>query len=236
MLGSGAWMKISDITKRFGKFCLDWQRCDSFETGIYGIIGSNGCGKTTLMKIMAGLVKPDSGIIDYEGLTPRDITMLFRKPYLMHDTVYSNLVYPLKLRGIKPDQRQVDFYLQMAGLEDAKKQYAPSLSGGQQQKLAFVRAMIFSPKLVLIDEALSNMDIESAAQFQKYILDAQKKSPAIWVIISHQLPAIRQLCDYVFFLHDGKPEAWGSAEEILLSPQSPNLQKYLQYQIIAKKT
>ena len=222
-------MRISNITKRFGGFKLDWQRTDGFQTGIYGIIGSNGCGKTTLMKIMAGLIKPDSGQVDFGSLTPRDITMLFRKPYLMHETVYRNLVYPLKIRGIKPDKQQVDLYLKMAGLEDAKKQYAPSLSGGQQQKLAFVRAMIFSPKLILIDEAFSNMDIESVTLFQEYVLDAQQKSPAIWVIISHQLPAIKQLCDYVYFMHDGKPEAWGSPEEILLNPSSPSLQKYLQY-------
>ena len=227
-------MKISNITKRLDKFYLNWQRTDSFEPGIYGIIGSNGCGKTTLMKIMAGLIKPDGGFVDYNGLTPRDVTMLFRKPYLMHDTVYRNLVYPLKIRNIKPDEQQVDFYLKMAGLEDAKKQYAPSLSGGQQQKLAFVRAMIFSPKLILVDEAFSNMDIESVSQFQDFILETQKQSPAIWVIISHQLSAIMQLSDYVYFMHDGRPEAWGSAEEILLNPTSPNLQKFLQYQVIAK--
>ena len=225
-------MKISNITKRFDKFKLDWQRTDSFETGIYGIIGSNGCGKTTLMKVMAGLIKPDDGYIDYGSLTPRDITMLFRKPYLMHESVYRNLVYPLKIRGIKPDKQQVDFYLQMAGLEDAKNQYAPSLSGGQQQKLAFVRAMIFSPKLILVDEAFSNMDIESIVQFQEYILEAQQKSPAIWVIISHQLSAIRQLCDYVYFMHNGKPEVWGSPKEILHSASSQNLLKYLRYQAI----
>ena len=225
-------MKISNITKRYDKFLLDWQTTDSFEAGIFGIIGSNGCGKTTLMKIMAGLVKPDGGQIDYEGLTQRDITMLFRKPYLMHDTVYRNLVYPLKIRKIKPDKQQVDFYLQMAGLEDMQNQYAPSLSGGQQQKLAFVRAMIFSPKLILIDEAFSNMDIESIVRFQDYILDTQKKSPAIWIITSHQLPSIKQLCDYVFFMHDGKPEAQGKPEQVLLNPASPNLIRFLQYQTI----
>ena len=225
-------MRISEVTKQYGSFVLDWQRTDCFEPGIYGIIGPNGCGKTTLMKLMAGLSKPDSGKIDFGNLAPRDITMLFRKPYLMQDTVYHNLVYPLKIRNIKPDKHKVDFYLQMAGLEDAKKKYAPSLSGGQQQKLAFVRAMIFSPKLILIDEAFTNMDIESTILFQEYILETQRKTPAIWIVISHQLSAIRQLCDYVYFMYDGKPEAWGSLEEILQNQASPNLKKFLQYAVV----
>ena len=222
-------MKISNVTKKFDRFSLDWQGTDSFESKIYGIIGPNGCGKTTFMKIIAGLAEADSGHIDYEGLTRRDITMIFRKPYLIHDTVYNNLVYPLKLRKIKPDEEQVENYLHMAGLLAMKSQYAPSLSSGEQQKLSFIRALIFSPKLILIDEAFSNMDIESVALFENYILKIQKERPVTWIIISHQLSNIKQLCDYVFFMHGGLAEERGTPEEILGSPKNPNLLKYLRY-------
>ena len=222
-------MKISNIKKKFDRFSLHIDQLETQEGKIHGIIGPNGCGKTTAMKIMAGLLNPDSGKVDYENLSPRDITMVFRKPYLLHDTVMRNLIYPLKIRNIKPNNEQVEHYLEIAGLQDYRNQYAPGLSSGEQQKLSLVRAMIFSPKLIFIDEAFSNMDIESLAFFENYILNMQKIKPTTWVIISHQLSSIKRLCDYVYFMYGGKIEAHGKPKEILQYPESVNLRRYLQH-------
>ena len=199
---------------------------------VYGLIGPNGCGKTTLLKLMAGLMAPDSGVIDREGLTARDITYAPKKAYFMRDTVYRNLVYPLSLRGIKPGGAGPEHYLELAGLKDRQKQYAPSLSAGEQQKLSLSRAMIFSPKLLLIDEAFSSLDIESAARYESAISERQARTPATYVICSHQLSLIQRLCGYVFFMWDGRIEAEGTAGEILLRPESRNLRYYLQYESI----
>jgi len=222
-------MKIYDLKKTYDKFSLHIESLELPPGKIYGFIGSNGCGKTTAVKIMAGLIKPDSGEIDYEGLTPSDITMVMRKPYLLHDTVLRNLIYPLKIRKIKPDPVKVDHYLEITGLQDLRNENALSLSGGEQQKLALVRAMIFSPKLIFIDEAFSNMDIESTAFFEKYILENQQKNPIIWVVISHQLSNIKHLCDFTFFMHNGDVKASGPTEELLTTPQNEDLIRYLQY-------
>ena len=222
-------MKISDVTVSFERFTLHVDELSLRSGEVYGIIGPNGCGKTTLMRILAGLQKPDTGRIDYEGLTPRDITMVFRKPYLLHDTVLRNLVYPLTIRGIKPDAGLVERYLEIAGLQNRRDEYAPALSSGEQQKLALVRAMIFSPKLTLIDEAFSNLDMESAAAFERLILERQRQEPVIHVICAHQLSHIQRLCGYVFFMHGGRVEAHGPVDEIFNRPQNPYLRKYLQY-------
>jgi len=222
-------MKISNIKKKFDKFSLHVKQLETLEGKIHGIIGPNGCGKTTTMKIMAGLINPDSGEIDYGDLSPRDMTMVFRKPYLLHDTVMRNLVYPLKIRKITPDREQVEHYLEIAGLQNYRDQYAPGLSSGEQQKLSLIRAMIFSPKLIFVDEAFSNMDIESLAFFENYILNMQKENPITWVIISHQLSNIKRLCDYVYFMHGGKIEAHGKPSEILQDPENENLRRYLQH-------
>ena len=224
-------MKISNLTKKFDKFALNWDEATHFEKKIYGIIGPNGCGKTTLMKILAGLVSPDGGNIDYGGLLPQDVTMVFRKPYMIHDTVYKNLIYPLSLRKIEPDEKLVEDLLEMAGLTEMRKQYALSLSSGEQQKLSFIRAMIFQPKLILIDEAFSNMDIESVARFESHILEAQKAAPSTWIVISHQLSNISRMCDYVYFMHGGKLEAHGETAEILSRNENPNLKRYLNNEI-----
>jgi len=222
-------MKISNLRKSFDRLSLYVEKLDTIEGKIHGIIGPNGCGKTTVMKLMAGLIEPDSGHIDHENLSPRDITMIFRKPYLLHDTVIRNLVYPLTIRKIKPDNALVEHYLKIANLHDHRDQYAPGLSGGEQQKLSLIRALIFSPKLIFVDEGFSNMDIESVAFFEDYILNMQKTKPVTWVIISHQLSNIKRLCDYVYFMHDGKIEAYGKPDEILHNPENANLKRYLQY-------
>jgi len=222
-------MKISNVKKNYEKFSLFIKDLDMPEGKIYGIIGPNGCGKTTAMKLMAGVTKPDSGFIDYEGLTQRDITMVLRKPYILHDTVIRNLVYPLKLRGIKPDAGIVDHYLEITGLQNYRDEYALTLSGGEQQKLALVRALIFSPKMIFVDEAFSNMDIESVAFFENYILEMQKEKKKTWVIISHQLSNIRHLCEHVFFMFSGEVNASGPTDELLSSPNNENLRQYLQH-------
>jgi len=222
-------MKIFNVKKRFEKFSLHIDDLDIPEGKIYGIIGPNGCGKTTAMKLMAGVTPPDSGYIDHKGLTPRDITMVLRKPYLLHDTVTRNLIYPLKIRNIKPDKEKIEHYLEIAGLQNYRNEYALGLSGGEQQKLSLIRALIFSPKLIFIDEAFSNMDIESVAFFENYILEVQKNTPVTWVIISHQLSNIKRLCEYVFFMCDGDIKASGDTNTLLSSPENVDLKRYLQY-------
>ena len=135
-------MKITDLTKNYPGFALRIERMSLAQGRIYGLIGPNGSGKTTAMKLMAGLLDKDGGNIDNEGLTQRDITMAPRRPYFLRDTVYNNLIYPLSLRGVNPDQARAEYYLELASLKDKRKHYAPGLSGGEQQKLSVIRALI----------------------------------------------------------------------------------------------
>lgn len=221
-------MKITNLQKSFEGFSLGIDEMTLTQSRIYGLIGANGCGKTTLIKLLAGVLPPDGGVIDYGDLTARDITMIARKPYMLRDSVYENLVYPLKLRGIKPDNETVGHYLELAGLTDKRKQYAPSLSGGQQQKLAIIRALIFSPRLIFIDEGMSGLDLESLFRFEETILRRQERDPATWLIASHSLSHIGRLCEQVFFMDGGKLAAGGDTEEILLRPQNAALTRYLQ--------
>ena len=222
-------MKIFDLVKTYDEFNLKIDKLDIGHGKIHGLIGPNGCGKSTLLKLMAGLLKPDLGNINYLGLTNRDITMIPRKPYFLHDTVYKNLIYPLKLRKINPDSSVIEFFLELAGLISKKNQYAPSLSGGEQQKLALVRAFIFKPKLILLDEAFSNLDIKSTSVFEEYILKRHQQEASTYVIISHQLSQIKRLCNSVVFMDEGKVEVSGSVEEVLEKAENESLKKYINF-------
>ena len=222
-------MKISNLQKSFGRFSLHIQDVELHSGQIYGLIGANGCGKSTTIKLLAGLIKPDTGAIDYEELDPRGITLVPQKPYMMRDTVMANLTYPLKIRKIKPDKALLDHFLELAGLQDLQQAYAPGLSSGESQKLALIRAMVFSPKLIFVDETFSNMDMESQARFEKYVLETQNISPVTWVIISHQLSTIKRMCRYTFFMENGEIKEEGETDVILSTPKTPSLEIYLNF-------
>jgi ABC-type multidrug transport system ATPase subunit len=219
-------MILSGVEKKLGDFSLRIEKLAITEPGIYGIIGPNGSGKSTLAKLMAGLLDPDSGDID-TGLGNRDITFLFRKPYMMNETVYNSLVYPLKLRNIKPDKDLAAGYLEKMDFSRREKQKARSLSDGEQQKLALLRALIFRPRLIIADEAMTALDIDSLDLFENMILEQQQKDPIIWIIISHQMSHIRRLADYIFFMYQGRIETEGPADELLSRPAGQRLRQYL---------
>jgi ABC-type multidrug transport system ATPase subunit len=220
-------MTLTGLEKKLGDFSLSIEKLVVPGPGIYGLVGPNGCGKTTLAKLMAGLMTPDSGSIDTGALGPRDITLLSRKPYMMDDTVYNNLVYPLRLRKMVPDAKLIDEYLEQMGFSERRKQRARLLSSGEQQKLAFLRALIFKPRIIIADEAMTALDIDSLDLFEKTVLDEQKKDPIIWIIISHQMSHVRRLVNYLFFLYQGRVESRGNMEEMLSRPVNGRLKQYL---------
>lgn len=205
-------MRMTDLDKTIGKFHL---KVDEFHTEpgkIHGIVGPNGCGKTVFLKIAAGILAPDKGSIDYEGLTKQDITMLFQRPYLMQTTVYRNLIYPLQLRKQRPDEKEIDRLLLRAGLLEQKTQYARSLSSGERQKLSFLRALVFHPKLILVDETLSNLDAGSEEIFLGMIEEIQKECPVTWLVVNHQMDHIHKLCDKIYYMEKGRFVRDGIAE------------------------
>jgi len=220
-------MLLTGVEKKTGGFSLCINKLEISKPGVYGLIGPNGSGKSTLAKIMAGLLEPDRGTIDSEGLKPRDITFLGRKPYMTDDTVYNNLVYPLKLRNIKPDTELICTYLDMMKFSHRGKQKAKSLSSGEQQKLAFLRAIIFRPKFIITDEAMTAMDIDSLDIFEKTILEEQKKENSVWIIISHQMSHIRRICDYILFMYDGKMETQVSTRDFFAKGDNHHIKQYL---------
>lgn len=197
-------MRITDLEKTAGDFTLRIDRMELEPGKVHGLVGHNGSGKTILLKCIMGILMPDRGTIDYEGLTPQDITLMSQRPYLLHASVYDNLVYPLKVRGQRPDEKEMDRLLERVGLLAQKKQYARSLSSGERQKLSFLRAMVFRPKFVMMDETLSNMDPDSEAVILDLIRQTQAERPITWLIVNHQLEQKRNLCDVMHRMEKGR--------------------------------
>ena len=197
-------MKIINLEKNMGSFQLKIDHLDIEPGKVHGLVGHNGCGKTILLKTIIGILTPDSGVIDFEGLDKSKITMMMQRPYLLHDSVYENVIYPLKIRGMAVDEAAVDKLLEKVGLMAQKHQYARSLSSGERQKLSFLRAVIFRPEFIIMDETLSNMDPDSERIITDMIKEIQKTDPVTWLIVTHQTQRRDDLCDVIHYMEKGR--------------------------------
>ena len=177
--------------------------------------GNNGSGKTTLLKIIAGLETPSRADIELSGKSHswksiirsirREIIYLHQQPYLLSGTVESNVSYGLRFTHLNRKQlrESVKEALEWAGLADVAKHQAKTLSGGVQQRVAFTRAWILKPKVLLLDEPMANMDIESREQACDLLKRMKSEGMSI-VITSHDTNIIDGLIDSHFSLSDGK--------------------------------
>ena len=177
--------------------------------------GINGSGKTTLLKIIAGLETPSRAEIEFSGKSHswkstirsirREIIYLHQQPYLLSGTVESNVSYGLRFTHLNRKQlrESVKEALEWAGLADVAKHQAKTLSGGVQQRVAFTRAWILKPKVLLLDEPMANMDIESREQACDLLKRMKSEGMSI-VITSHDTNIIDGLIDSHFSLSDGK--------------------------------
>lgn len=177
--------------------------------------GDNGVGKTTLLKIMAGLEPPDAGEVAYGGkvlplrTAPQhyrdNIVYLHQSPYLFDCSVIDNVAYGLRrLRMPRAAvQAKVAEVLEWAGLEHLGKRNAKYLSGGEKQRVALARARVLAPKVLLLDEPIASMDYKSRER--TYVLIERLKKEGMSVVItSHELYAVLPLADVHMYLHDGK--------------------------------
>ena len=188
-----------------------------------GIIGHSGVGKTTLMKILAGLEKPTSGSIRYKDqlidessipLLRKSATMIFQNPLFLRGDIFTNVAYGLRLRKVTESviENRVEQALEAVRLPDLAGRDAKELSGGEQQRVALARALVLDPEVLLLDEPTSNLDPGNASIIND-ILKEQSDQRVI-VIATHDLPQVSRLADRVLFLKDGVISEEGAPDEM----------------------
>jgi len=189
------------------------------------IFGPSGAGKTTLLRLIAGLDKPDWGYIRVDDevwfsskdninvpVRLRKIGFVFQDYALFENmSVGKNIEFAIES---KKDLNAVDELLELVHLKEYKNQKISLLSGGQKQRLALVRALVRKPKLLLLDEPMSALDLSLRVSLQDELLFLQKKFNITSIMVSHDISEVAKLSDYVFFINNGKITKHGKPQAI----------------------
>lgn len=204
------------------------------------IVGESGCGKSTLALSIVGLQKPTSGQIYFEGrpITDRDepsrlerakmAQMVFQDPFASlnpRQTVYTSLAAPLRLHGVKSRSEvdgRVEEILRLVGLKpEQAKRYPHEFSGGQRQRIGIARALLLNPKIIVLDEPVSALDVSIRAQIINLLLELKDRLGLSYIMISHDLSVVEHMSDRVAVMYFGQIVESGPWDRIFSNPTHP---------------
>ena len=224
-------IKIRSLSKKFGEFtAVDNIDLDIYKGELFSLLGGSGCGKTTLLRMLAGFETPSSGTIYIDGVDmtevppyARPINMMFQSYALFpHMTVEQNVAYGLKRDKIPKDEikRRVDEILSMVELSDFIKRKPHQLSGGQRQRVALARALVKRPKVLLLDEPLGALDKRLREQTQFELINIQDQLGVTFVVVTHDQEEAMTLSTRMAMMDAGKFQQIGTPTEVYEYPDS----------------
>ena len=194
------------------------------------LLGASGCGKTTTLRIIAGLELPDAGQVILEGQditnrepNKRDVNTVFQNYALFpHMNVSDNIGYGLKIRKVPKAEiaERVEQALRLVQLEEYGKRMPDQLSGGQKQRIAIARAVINEPKVLLLDEPLGALDLKLRRQMQLELKRLQKQLGITFIYITHDQEEAINMSDRIGVMHEGILEQLGTPNEVYYQPQT----------------
>ena len=196
----------------------------------YTFLGPSGCGKTTLLRLIAGFEKCSSGELFIDGkevsnLNPweRDVGMVFQNYALWpHMTVYKNISFGLEEKKLdkKEIKNRVDEVLELVDLKDLSGRYPFQLSGGQQQRVALARTLVVKPKVLLLDEPLSNLDAKLRVQMRKELQDLHKKIGITSIFVTHDQEEANSMSTNLAILNEGIVQQVGKPVDLYNNPEN----------------
>ena len=227
-----AFIEIRDLFKRFKKIvAVNHVNLEVNEGEMLTLLGPSGCGKTTTLRCIAGLEKPEEGEIVIDGKpmlsagfvqpSKRGIGMVFQNYAVWpHMRVYNNIVYGLKLEKMarKQIQEKAKQVLELVGLKGLEERYPAQLSGGQQQRVALARALVRNPKVLLLDEPLSNLDAKLREELRFEIKSLVNRMGITSVYVTHDQSEAMVISDRIAVMDQGNVVQIGTPEEIYEKP------------------
>lgn len=219
-------LRLTEVTKKYGnKLALD-RFSYSFRPGIYGILGANGAGKSTMMNLITDNLRRDGGAITYNGREIREMGVPYRRVLgymtqqqgLYEDmTAESFLVYMARLKEIprKRVSEEVGRVLEMTNLTGVRHQKAGGFSGGMKQRVMLAQALLGDPKILILDEPTAGLDPKERARLREHIYKLSRDR--IVLLATHIVSDIEAVADRVLLLKEGKLLCSGTAEELIAS-------------------
>jgi peptide/nickel transport system ATP-binding protein len=205
-----------------------------------GIVGESGCGKSTLARLILRLIGPTSGSIKFDGedlsslsasalrRRRRDMQIVFQDPYASLDprmTIGRIIAEPLAIHGIGPRRTRRDKVMTLLGLvgldEGAADRYPHEFSGGQRQRIGIARALALEPRLVVLDEPVSALDVSIQSQILNLLMDLKERLKLSYIFISHDLGVVEHVSDRVAVMYLGRIVEEGNATRVFNSPLHP---------------
>ena len=228
-------VEIESITKRYGDMiALDRVSTTIPDQAFVTFLGPSGCGKTTLLRVLAGLIIPDEGRVLADGevlssphaiVAPeqRKMGMVFQSYAVWpHMTVFENVAYGLELRRLPKDQvaERTSRGLALIKLSGLEKRYPKQLSGGQQQRVALARSIVAEPRILLLDEPLSNLDAKLRQEMRTELHQLQRRVGISFVYVTHDQDEALSVSDKIVVLNGGRIEQAGTPQEIYEQPRT----------------
>lgn len=225
-------LELKEIKKSFteGEAVLDNISLEISKGEFITLLGSSGCGKTTTLRIIAGLEQPDAGSVwldgrEVTGLEPnqRDVNTVFQNYALFpHMNVAENIGYGLKLKKVPKSEirKKVSQMLELVQLEGYERRKPSELSGGQKQRVAIARALVNNPKILLLDEPLGALDLQLRRAMQIELKHLQKKLGITFIYITHDQEEAINMSDRIAVMKDGRIEQIGTPDEIYNHPKT----------------
>lgn len=206
----------------------------------FALIGPSGSGKTTLLRLLNFLDRPSRGELIFNGASNtlntqrRRMSLLFQTPCVFNASVCDNVAFGLKVRGFEKNtiERKVSDTLNLVGLSGMEKQNARTLSGGEAQRLAFARAIVYDPEILLLDEPTANLDPSNVAKIEEVIKRIKTEHGTTIVIATHNIPQVKRIADRVGVLLDGEMIEVNSVEGIFKAPKDARSRAFVNGEMI----
>lgn len=226
------YLKLNNLTKKYGDFTAVSNINIDLEKGeMVALLGGSGCGKTTILRMIAGFIEPNEGTVEIDGNVmnkipayKRNVGIFFQNYALFpHMTVFDNVAFSLKLKKLPKDEikKKVEDILELVKLVGLGERYPRELSGGQQQRVALARALVMEPNVLLLDEPLSNLDAQLRIEMQVEIKRIQRHLGLTTIIVTHDQEEAVSLADRIIIMNAGDIYQMGTPKYVFNHPASP---------------